>query len=416
MTAELTWGRRYLMCPPTHFDVSYAINPWMDLSVEVDRERAQRQWQALVTTYRDAGAQIELLEPRAGLPDLVFTANLGIVDAKTFIPARMRHDQRRAEPQHAERWFRARGFEISSLGEDVVQEGAGDALPFGDTLVTGYGGRSSAGAYVDLQRVVPGRIAPVKLSDPRFYHLDIVFCPLGARSALIAVGALGPDDARLLTELVPDPIVLTDEEAAAFCANSVVIGHTVVMAACTPRLERELRARDLEALVIDVSEFLKAGGGPRCLTLALDVALGRQDSATVTVQPVAERMRIDRWLWAARFFKTRGLAAEAVKGGRVHVDGQRVKPSKEVGAGDRLEITIGQVGRHVVVLGTAPRRGPASEAALLYEESAASVAERERVAAERRLSAPPDFDRGGRPTKRDRRRLDADRRARRARG
>ncbi len=126
-----------------------------------------------------------------------------------------------------------------------------------------------------------------------------------------------------------------------------------------------------------------------------------------------ERMRIDRWLWAARFFKTRGLAAEAVKAGRVHVDGQTVKPSKEIGAGDRLEITVGQVRRHVVVLGTAPLRGPASDAALLYEETAESVAERERQAAERRLSAPPVFDRGGRPTKRDRRRLEAERRERR---
>jgi len=121
-------------------------------------------------------------------------------------------------------------------------------------------------------------------------------------------------------------------------------------------------------------------------------------------------MRIDRWLWVARFFKTRSLAAEAVKGGRVHVDGERVKPSKEVAAGDRLELTIGQVRRHVVVLGTAARRGPESEAALLYEETAESIAERERQAAQRRLAAPPTFDRGGRPTKRDRRRLDADRR------
>lgn len=123
--------------------------------------------------------------------------------------------------------------------------------------------------------------------------------------------------------------------------------------------------------------------------------------------------RIDRWLWAARFFKTRGLAAEAVKGGRVHVDGQTVKPSKEVAVGDRLEVTIGQTRRHVVVLGTAARRGPASEAARLYEESAESIAERERQAAERRVSAPPVFDRGGRPTKRDRRRLEADRRDKR---
>ncbi len=124
---------------------------------------------------------------------------------------------------------------------------------------------------------MPGRIAPVKLSDPRFYHLDIVFCPLDARSALIAPAALGADDLRVLTQLVADPILLTGEESASFCANTVVIGRTVVMAACTPRLERELRARGFEPRVVDVSEFLKAGGGPRCLTLALDTVLGREE-------------------------------------------------------------------------------------------------------------------------------------------
>lgn len=128
------------------------------------------------------------------------------------------------------------------------------------------------------------------------------------------------------------------------------------------------------------------------------------------VNSSSEPMRIDRWLWAARFFKTRSLAADAVKGGRVRVEGGSMKPSREVGAGDRLEIAIGQERRQVVVLATAARRGPASEAARLYEEIDASVAERERQAAERRVAAPPSFDRGGRPTKRDRRRMDADRR------
>jgi len=123
-------------------------------------------------------------------------------------------------------------------------------------------------------------------------------------------------------------------------------------------------------------------------------------------------MRIDRWLWVARFFKTRSLATDAVNGGRVHVAGEHVKPSKEVAAGDRLELTIGQTRRQLVVLGVAPRRGPASEAALLYEETAESIAERERQAAQRRLTAPPIFEGGGRPTKRDRRRLDAERRRR----
>ena len=129
----------------------------------------------------------------------------------------------------------------------------------------------------------------------------------------------------------------------------------------------------------------------------------------------AQRLRIDKWLWAARLLKTRSLAAEAVKGGRVHVDGQRVKPSREVGPGDRVEVAIGQVRRTVVVLGVAQRRGPASEAAMLYDETPESIAERERLAAERRLAAPPGTDLGARPTKRDRRRFDATPGARRGR-
>jgi N-dimethylarginine dimethylaminohydrolase len=277
MSSDLSWGRRYLMCPPTHFDVSYAINPWMDLAIGVDRDRAQRQWDALVATYRAAGAEIEVLEPQPALPDLVFTANLGIVDGDAFVPARMHNAERRPETPHAVRWFAEHGFEIRELSEAVTQEGAGDALPFGGTLVAGHRSRSSAGAYVDLARLVGGGILPVELADPRYYHVDIVFCPLDARTALYAPGALGDEGARAITALVADAIALTDEEAAAFCANSVVIGRTVVMPASTPRLERELRARGFEPVVVDVSEFLKAGGGPRCLTLALDVRLGAQD-------------------------------------------------------------------------------------------------------------------------------------------
>jgi ribosome-associated heat shock protein Hsp15 len=127
-----------------------------------------------------------------------------------------------------------------------------------------------------------------------------------------------------------------------------------------------------------------------------------------------EPVRVDRWLWAARLAKTRSLAADAVKGGRVAVNGQRVKPSKDVRPGDRLEVTLGQVRLAVVVRGTALRRGPASEAALLYEETDESRRERERQAAERRLEALRG-ERGGRPTKRDRRRLDATEAARRGR-
>lgn len=127
----------------------------------------------------------------------------------------------------------------------------------------------------------------------------------------------------------------------------------------------------------------------------------------------ADRVRLDKWLWAARFFKTRGLAVEAIQGGRVHVDGARSKPATQVRLGDRLEITVGQGHRTVVVAGLSDRRGPASEAARLYEETAESVARREREAEQRRLAPSPGADVGSRPTKRDRRRLDATRGRRR---
>jgi ribosome-associated heat shock protein Hsp15 len=119
-------------------------------------------------------------------------------------------------------------------------------------------------------------------------------------------------------------------------------------------------------------------------------------------------MRVDKWLWTARLFKTRSLAAGAVKAGRVHVDGVAVKPSREIGPGDELEITIGTVRRTVIVRGAAERRVSAAEAVNLYEETEQSVAERERQAELRRLAGPVNV--GGRPTKRDRRRYDAGRR------
>jgi ribosome-associated heat shock protein Hsp15 len=126
-----------------------------------------------------------------------------------------------------------------------------------------------------------------------------------------------------------------------------------------------------------------------------------------------ETTRIDKWLWAARFYKTRGLATDAVLGGHVHLNGERVKPAKDVRAGDRVEVTIGAVRRSVVVRAVSDRRGPASVAQTLYEETPESVARREEQALQRRLAQPLGADLGGRPTKQDRRRLDALRRAQR---
>src|SRR5689334_5932501 len=127
-----------------------------------------------------------------------------------------------------------------------------------------------------------------------------------------------------------------------------------------------------------------------------------------------ERVRLDKWLWAARFFKTRGAATDAVLGGRVHVNDMRVKPAKLLSVGDVVELTIRSQRRTVRVTGLSEKRGPASVAAMLYAETPESLRAREQEARERRLARPLGANLGERPSKRDRRRLEALRRADRA--
>ncbi len=271
--AELTWGRRFLMCPPVHFGVLYEINSWMSTSVAVDPERAARQWETLRATLIEAGATVELQEPVEGLPDLVFTANAGIVNGNQFIPSRFRHAERQGEMPHDIAWFRSRGHDVHELPVDVSHEGAGDALPFGGVLVSGYNQRSDVAAHAHLSRLTGVPVRSVELADPRLYHLDLTFCPLDERRAMIAPAGWDAYGRRLIEALVPEPLVLDDDDTFAFTANSVVVGRTIVMPACSLAVGRRLESWGFDVVVVDISEFQKAGGACRCLTLALDVTL-----------------------------------------------------------------------------------------------------------------------------------------------
>ena len=269
----LAWGRRFLMCPPSHYQVLYEINPWMHREVTVDLDRAQAQWRSLADALAVAGAEIELLEPRPGLPDLVFTANAGTVNGRTFVPSCFRHPQRQPEVDHDVGWFRSQGFTVSPLPEGVVHEGAGDCLPVGRVFLSGYRYRSEAAAHAPLAARMGAEVLPVELVDARMYHLDLTLCPLDTRRALVAPQCWDRYARRVVERLVPEPLVLEDAEVSAFCANSVVVGSTVVMPACPVRVGRQLEAWGFDVQVVDVGEFRKAGGGPRCLTLALDVVI-----------------------------------------------------------------------------------------------------------------------------------------------
>jgi N-dimethylarginine dimethylaminohydrolase len=261
------------MCPPEHFGVVYEINPWMHREVAVDPARAMEQWAALRSTLEAAGASVEVLAPEPGVPDIVFTANAGVVDGRQFVPSRFRHPERQPEVPIDVAWFEARGFDIAWLPEGVSHEGAGDALPFGGALVSGYRIRSDASSHAYLSSLTGAAVRSVELVDARYYHLDLTFCPLDSRRAIVWPGAWDRYGQRVMEALVPEPLVLEPDEAGLFCANSVVVGSTVVMPACPPRVGRQLEAWGFDVAVCDVSEFLKAGGGCRCLTLALDVSL-----------------------------------------------------------------------------------------------------------------------------------------------
>lgn len=281
---SLTWGRRFLMCPPTHFGVLYEINPWMHAEVAVDPDRAREQWDGLVAALREAGAEVETIEQDAEVPDLVFTANAGIVSGDLFVPSHFRHPERRPETEYFARWFADRGATVERLPEDLSHEGAGDALPFGaDTatrerggapvLLSGYRFRSDAAATTPLSGLTGAVVRPVELVDERLYHIDITFCPLDDRHALCAPLGWDRYGTAVVESLVPEPLWLTDEEALAFTANSVVVGTTVLMPHVPPRVGRQLETWGFDPVAVDVGEFLKAGGACRCLTLALDVDL-----------------------------------------------------------------------------------------------------------------------------------------------
>lgn len=271
---SLSWGRRFLMCPPEHFAVLYEINAWMQKEVAVDLERARAQWEALVATLRAAGAEVEVLDPHPGVPDMVFTANAGLVNGDQFVPSRFRHPERQAEVPHYVDWFTSHGFSVDELPAGVSHEGAGDALPFGGVLLSGYRWRSDAAAHAYVSTLTGAAVRSVELVDERLYHLDLTFCPLDDRRAIVA--PMGWDDygRRVVDSLVPEPLVLDDDHVLEFVCNSVVVGSTVVMPTCPVPVGRRLEAWGFDVAVCDVGEFRKAGGACRCLTLALDVRLG----------------------------------------------------------------------------------------------------------------------------------------------
>ncbi len=283
MAAALEWGRRYVMVRPDHFRVDYAINPYMDTAVQPDRHRAMAQWVDLVTTIERLGGTVEVVPQRPDAPDMVYAMNLGLGIVRPagahVVMSHMRYAERRMEAESAQPWFERSGRTTSYVGRDGVGAHleAGDVFAWGGGLVAGYGPRTEELALKHLATDLGVRVHGVRIVHPAMYHLDLAFCPLDDHHAMVAPGAFDDASAAALTGLVPEPLVLTDDEAlTTFCANSIVVGRTVVMPAGAPdRVKAQLVAWDFDVVEVDVSEFHKGGGSVRCLTNPVDITLGR---------------------------------------------------------------------------------------------------------------------------------------------
>jgi N-dimethylarginine dimethylaminohydrolase len=259
-----------LMCPPVHYGIEYEINPWMNRDRQADHALANQQWSQLRAILEGLGATVSLVEPVKGLPDLVFTANAGMMYRNVAILSRFRHPQRRGEEPCFQHWFEDNDFSVLLPPKDVYFEGAGDALFCGDTLFAGYLIRSAAGGHQKIGELIGQRVIPLELVDQYYYHLDTCFCPLAPGVAAYFPGAFDDYGRRVLRDNIGDLLEVDADEARSFACNAVVVGENVVTNSGCPKLHAALKSRGFTPHATPLSEFVKAGGSAKCLTLRLD--------------------------------------------------------------------------------------------------------------------------------------------------
>jgi N-dimethylarginine dimethylaminohydrolase len=260
--------RRYLMCRPEHFEVSYAINPWMDVTAGVDRELALQQWDALRQTYLDLGHEVEVIPPEPGLPDMVFAANGGLVVEGRALGARFTHAERRAEGPAYLAWLAGAG--LKDVTEPVhVNEGEGDFLVVGEMVLAGTGFRTDPGAHTEVQELFGIPVISLQLVDPRFYHLDTALAVLDERTVAYYPEAFSPGSRGVLQRLFPDAILASEADAVVLGLNAVSDGRHVVLPSAATDLAAQLRERGYVPVGVDLGELLKAGGSVKCCTLEI---------------------------------------------------------------------------------------------------------------------------------------------------
>mgnify|MGYP000917472690 FL=1 len=259
--------RTVLMCRPEYFTVSYRINPWMHPEDPTDTSLAVRQWDVLYRTYLDLGFEVHLIDPIAGLPDMVYAANGGFVIDNIAYGASFTYPERQPEGPAYMEWFREAGFDVRVPEE--INEGEGDFLLVNGMILAGTGFRTASNSHEEIARIYGREVVSLNLINPSFYHLDTAVAVLDDTNIAYLPSAFDEASLATLRRLFPDAVIVTEEDAAVLGLNSFSDGYNIVIASRAKDFERQLRERGYNPIGVDLSELLLGGGGVKCCTLEL---------------------------------------------------------------------------------------------------------------------------------------------------
>ena len=271
---------KILMCPPDYFTVDYVINPWMAGNEDsLSLDKARRQWQQLRDTVAEF-ADVVTLDAHPDLPDMVFTANAGVVYGNKAIASHFMPMERRPEEPIFKQWFRENGFDLYELDEKIGFEGAGDCLldRRGSWLWTGYGFRTEIEAHSEIEKYFDIEVISIRLTDERFYHIDTCFCPLTDGFLMYHPPAFDYDSRIAIESRIPPHkrIIVDTFDAGNFACNAINIDDRVILHRASEPLKARLMLAGFKVHEVQLTEFLKAGGSAKCLSLKLTEPVRRQ--------------------------------------------------------------------------------------------------------------------------------------------
>jgi len=268
MTADTkTTKPSVLMCRPEHFTVSYRINPWMHPEEPTDTSLALKQWKVLYDTYQDLGFDVHLIDGLPGLPDMVYAANGGFVLDGIAYGAKFHYPERGPEGPAYMDWFGAHGLQVVQPQE--VNEGEGDFLLVGDSILAASGFRSDTGSHQEIASIYGREVVSLQLINPSYYHLDTALAVIDPTTIAYLPSAFDDASLSILRERYPEAIIATEEDASILGLNSFSDGHNVVIAARATTFAKDLQDRGYHPIGVDLSELLLGGGGVKCCTLEL---------------------------------------------------------------------------------------------------------------------------------------------------